>query len=619
MKQHIKIAFIIVIIYGLLYLFYFWRTPLGQTPVLDGAENITLATQISAGTLPKEPFFRSMLYPALLSIPCSLGFYYPNELFLIASFFGILFHFISTFLVFLCVKNIWKNNNAATMAIIIYGLYPPAVFFAGEPLDTTISMTFMLGSLFTYLKAIDTQEKRWFVLSGILLGIGGLMRSNLLPFGIIYIAYPIYQKNELKNTLLSIFAVAFMFLLGGLACYNHSGQFKLLPWQGASNIYSANSPYANGKYYRQTIHLPDRALGTNPARLEAELIYSKETGNKPPLNINEFNKFWLRKTITEIASNPTNWIKLISKKVYYLFNNFEQYNNKTFSFHKSITPALHYNPICYGILIILLFISLTNLKLENNEIIKFKIILISIFFLGLGIIAFYVSSRFRLPITPLLVILGSGVFRYKFFEIINLKNAIIATICCFISFSSYFEAADKSTWKEDRLLNAFACSRLGYDEEQILWSNLVLSEDPINLQAIRIKIVGFTNIALTGEYMDIKEWQTVIKELKFLNKNNLYFNDTIFLSACYAWKFENNHEKARILWIKGGGEAPNPEIYQACLIYTGETDVTNSDIIMATTTPILAAALDHQGINPKFEDENELFKAKLALEFLLEQ
>ena len=618
MKQHIKIAFAIVIIYGLLYLFYFWKTPLGQTPVLDGAENITLANLISAGALPKEPFFRSMLYPALLSIPCSLGLNSPEELFLIASFFGLIFHFISTFLVFLCTKNLWKNDSAAIASILIYGLYPPAVFFAGEPLDTTISMTFMVGALYTYLKAMDSEEKKHYLLSGILLGIGGLMRSNLLPFGIIYIAYPIYNKNKLKNSLLSVFAVAFIMLLGGLACYNHSGQFKLLPWQGASNMYSANNIHANGKYYRQTIQLPDRSIGTNPARLEAELIYSKETGKKPPFNINEFNKFWLTKTFSEIASNPTSWIKLIAKKTYYLFNNYEQYNNKTFSFHKSITPALLYNPICYGILIILLFISLANLKLENNDKIKFSITIISVLFLSLGIIAFYVSSRFRLPITPLLVILGSGIFRYKFTEILNLKNAIIASICCAVSFSGFFEANDKSTWKEDRLLNAFACSRLGYDEEQILWANLVLNEEPTNLQAIRIKIVGFTNIALSGDFVDIKEWQTVIKELKFLSENNLFFNDTIFLSACYAWKFEHNFEKARTLWNKGGGESPNPEIYQACLIYTGETDITNSDTVMATTTSILAAALDKQGINSDFQDKSELFKSKLALEFLLD-
>ncbi len=618
MKQHIKIAFAIVIIYGLLYLFYFWRTPLGQTPVLDGAENITLATLISAGTLPKEPFFRSMLYPALLSIPCSLGFDNPEEFFLIASFFGLVFHFISTLLVFLCTKNLWKNDYAAIASTLIYGLYPPAVFFAAEPLDTTISMTFMVGALYTYLKAIDSEEKKHYIFSGILLGIGGLMRSNLLPFGIIYIAYPVYNKNKYKNSLLSVFAVAFIMLLGGLACYNHSGQFKLLPWQGASNIYSANNIHANGKYYRQTVQLPDRAIGTNPARLEAELIYSKETGNKPPFNINEFNKFWLNKTISEIASNPGNWIKLIAKKIYYLFNNFEQYNNKTFSFHKSITPALQYNPICFGILILLLFISFANLKLENKDRIKFNITIISVFFLSLGIIAFYVSSRFRLPITPLLVILGSGIFRLKLTEIFNLKNVIIASICCLVSFSGYFEANDKSTWKEDRLLNAFACSRLGYDEEQILWANLVLNEEPTNLQAIRIKIVGFTNIALSGDFVDIKEWQTVIKELKFLSENNLYFNDTIFLSACYAWKFERNLEKARTLWNKGGGESPNPEIYQACLIYTGETDITNSDAKMATTTAILAAALDKQGINPDFQNKSELFKSKLALEFLLD-
>lgn len=618
MKQRINLAFAIVIIYGLLYLFYFWRTPLGQTPVLDGAENITLASQIAYGELPREPFFRSMLYPALLSIPCSLGFDDPNELFHIASFLGMVSHFINVFFIFLCIKNLWNNDCAAIIGTLIYGLYPPAVFFAGEPLDTTISMTFMLGALYTFLKSIDTDQKKYFISSGVLLGICGLLRSNLLPFGIVFIIYPILNKNKIKNSLLSIFAVAFMLLLGGLACYIHSGQFRLLPWQGASNIYSANSLKANGKYYRQTLQLPDRSIGTNPARLEAELIYLKSTGNHPPFDLDEFNKFWINKTFSEIVANPTKWVKLILKKIYYLFNNFEQYNNKTFSFHKSITPALQYNPLCFGILIILLFISLANLKQEKSEKIKHYCILSAISFISLGIISFYASSRFRLPIAPLLVIFGSGIFRSKFTELINLKNLIIATICCFVTFSNFFDAADKSTWKEDRLLNAFACSRLGYDEEQILWADLVLNDEPTNLQAIRVKIVGFTNLALAGTLINSTEWQTVTKELEYLSHKGLYFKDTIFLSACYAWKFEHNSEKAHTLWINGGGESPFPEMYQACLIYTGLTDITKADSKMATTTAILAAALDSQEIDSHFPDKNELFKARLALSFLLD-
>ena len=644
MKNYpVKLAFLIILAYGFFYLLYFWQTPLGQMPVLDGSENFLLASQIASGSLPQEPFFRSMLYPALLSIPCSLGF--ENELFIIASFAGITFHILSSLLVFLIVNNLWNNKKAAIISCLLYGLYPPAVFFAAEPLDTTVSILFMLGSLYCYFLAIDKKRLSIFATSGILMGISGLFRSNLLPFSIIYITFPLTQKlftkpsNEqtssqseqspilanskwiYKNSIISIICFSLMIILGGIICYLHSGEFKLLPWQGASNFYSANSLNANGKFYKHSVYIPNREIGTNPARAEAEYIYTKETGKKPPINLNEFNRFWLKKTIDEICSNPSHWISLTLKKIYYLFNNFEQYNNKTFSFHKSITPVLRFNPLCFGFLIILFFLTLTNLfshkaDLQNKEEICKEITIFSgIFFLSLGIIAFYVSARFRLPLASLIVIFSSYLFCLKKEKLFTQQNIIILILIAFLSFSTYFNAADISTYKEDRLLNAFACSRLGLDDNIILWTNRVLDEEPHNLQAIRLKITAFTNLALSGQLTDLKEWDTVFKELDYLNKNNLFFNDTVLLSGCYAWKFERNKEKAHLLWINGGANSIQPELYQACLIYTELEEPNETDIKLSEYSSLLTAALNKQNNN---ENNTEIKKAKMALGFLLD-
>ena len=628
----VRLAFLIILAYGVLYLLYFWRTPLGQMPVLDGSENFLLASQISSGSLPHEPFFRSMLYPALLSIACSLGF--EEELFGIASFFGIIFHFINSVLVFLIVYNLWENRKAAIISSLLYGLYPPAVFFAAEPLDTTVSILFMLGSLYCFFIAIDNKSPKYFAASGIIMGISGLFRSNLLPFAIIYIAYPIIKKlsdkdsatkpdqqNDYKeickNSLIAIFSFSMMIILGGAVCYIHSGEFKLMPWQGASNFYSANSMNANGKFYKHSVYIPNRKAGTNPARAEAELIYSKETGKKPPYDLNEFNRFWLKKSFDEITSNPTHWIVLTLKKIYYLFNNYEQYNNKTYSFHKSITPILQYNPLCFGFLVILFFLALLNLS-SNKELIhnKEKCKLITLFtgllFLSLGIIAFYVSARFRFPLASLTIIFCSYLFCLNLDKFYNKTTLFIVIFAAFISFSNFCNAADTSTYKEDRLLIAFACSRLGLDDEQILWANRVLEEDPHNLQAIRLKTVAFTNLALFGNLTDSKEWNSITNEIQYLNKNNLFFDDTILLSGCYAWKFEKNKEKARLLWINGGASSLQPELFQACLLYTELVEPNETDLKMAEYNNLIKEALFKNNKNLSSK------QSRNALKFLLD-
>lgn len=628
----VRLAFLIILAYGVLYLLYFWRTPLGQMPVLDGSENFLLASQISSGSLPHEPFFRSMLYPALLSIACSLGF--EEELFVIASFFGIIFHFICSVLVFLIVYNLWGNRKAAIISCLLYGLYPPAVFFAAEPLDTTVSILFMLSSLYCFFIAIDKKSSKYFAASGIIMGISGLFRSNLLPFAIIYIAYPIIQKlyekdsalkpnqnnnnKEIyKNSFIAIICFSMIIILGGVICYFHSGEFKLMPWQGASNFYSANSLNANGKFYKHSVYIPNRKVGTNPARAEAELIYSKETGKKPPFDLNDFNRFWLKKSFDEITSNPAHWIILTVKKIYYLFNNYEQYNNKTYSFHKSITPILKFNPLCFGFLVILFFLALLNLSnskelIHNKEKCKLITLFTGLFFLSLGIIAFYVSARFRIPLASLTIIFCSYLFCLNIDKFYNKSTIFIIIAAAFITFSNFFNAADTSTYKEDRLLIAFACSRLGLDDEQILWANRVLEEDPYNLQAIRLKTVAFTNLALFGNLTDSKEWNSITNEMQYLNNNNLFFDDTILLSGCYAWKFEKNKEKARLLWINGGAGSIQPELFQACLLYTELVEPNETDLKMAEYNNLIKEALFKNNKNLSSK------QSRNALKFLLD-
>ena len=81
-----------MVVYGVGYLIWYLGTPLGRAPQLDGAENLALAGKIVAGTLPHEPFYRAMLYPAVLAVPLKLGLPVEN-LPAFASIFGLFCHF----------------------------------------------------------------------------------------------------------------------------------------------------------------------------------------------------------------------------------------------------------------------------------------------------------------------------------------------------------------------------------------------------------------------------------------------------------------------------------------------------------------------------------------------
>ncbi len=100
-------------VYAMGHMLWYWQTPLGQNPTLDGQENLILAYQIANGSLAKEPFYRAMLYPALLAI-------LPIHWMLL----GILCHLANTLLAMRLSSRVWKNARSALVTGALVGFNP---------------------------------------------------------------------------------------------------------------------------------------------------------------------------------------------------------------------------------------------------------------------------------------------------------------------------------------------------------------------------------------------------------------------------------------------------------------------------------------------------------------
>jgi len=70
--------------------------------------------------------------------------------------------------------------------------------------------------------------------------------------------------------------------------------------------------------------------------MESDILFQQETG-KSGTQI-EQSAYWKSKTLNYIAENPFPWLKLMAFKAYAWIHNFEQYNYKTYSFHKQAAP-----------------------------------------------------------------------------------------------------------------------------------------------------------------------------------------------------------------------------------------------------------------------------------------
>lgn len=550
----------LVMLYSIAYLNWYLSTPVGQVAVLDGAENIALAVEIYEDTGIREPFYRSMLYPFLLAFFLYLGVN-SSLLHLIASITGIFLHLFNTLLVFKIAAIIWKKRKESRAAAIIYGFYPVAVYFAVQPLDITTAIFFTLCFSFCLFKGIDKNNGTYTAASGVFLGLAVFTRASLLPLVLLYIiCLFIYRYKAPIMLAISLFIICIGAI--GLINYARSGQYRIMPWQGSFVLYSSNGRHANGKYFTQRVYIPERNFSYNPARAESEILYKKYTDQKK-IEIDAFNKFWYGKLFEEIKDAPLDWLSLKLKKLYYFFNNYEQYNNKTYLFYKNASPILRFNPLGWGFLVIMCFLSLFNRKFNEptNKLLVFALIINAFF-----TIAYLVSSRFRLLCLPFVIILASGVFNCKLAHLLNKKNLAVIIVIGFISFSTFFNAADTSTFASDYLLMSHASARLDDFQQQFKWADKALELQEFNPNAIRLKLVAFVNLAMSEQIY--KDWQLVNSELEFLLENRHFFSDTLFILGCYAYKHLNSPQKAKKLWEKGLEQNIQPEIFYSALLLT---------------------------------------------------
>ena len=64
------------------------------------------------------------------------------------------------------------------------------------------------------------------------------------------------------------------------------------------------------------------------------------------------NHYWRQQLVQDIAGDPLRWFGLMGRKVFYLLNDWEQYNNLTYAYHKERFAFLQYNPLGWGLLLI---------------------------------------------------------------------------------------------------------------------------------------------------------------------------------------------------------------------------------------------------------------------------
>lgn len=491
---------LLALAYAGAHLAWYRTTPLGQFPVLDEQENLTLAEAVARGELPREPFYRAMGYPLALALLRVCGVDTP-DLFAAALLAGAALHALNAALLAHLART-WFGPRAGLAAGLLTALNPVFVHYATQALDATPALTlFLLGlcALGPGLSpsAAPPHATRW-ALASVAWAAAAMTRPNylaactLLPVLAFWIHRP---RRSAVAPFLATFAGAGVFLAVSVWQSRVSGIAGFLPWQGAYNLWAANQPGTHGRYFAQRVAIPAHVTTLNPTRAESIYLYRQETG-AAPADIAALNVHWRRRFFDHVLSHPLQWLGLLGRKTYALLNSWEQYNNKTFAFHRDRSPLLRWNPLNWGVLLLLATSGCFHLAAHSRrQLLTLALLAVA---LAAGILLFFVSARFRLPLAALLTLVGSAAFvapaaartwplrrRVAEFGALGLVAAL--------TFSNLDRVRSTATFLEDHALLARAASAAGDDAQAWQHARAALALHPTHRDALRVATSAFFN------------------------------------------------------------------------------------------------------------------------------
>ncbi len=496
------------------YAFFGWFevafSPLGLAPQLDAAENVAESQSLFSQEQATEPFYRSPLYPAFLRF---LGAEDTGPF--LASLVGFCLHLGSAFLLWKIALKLNFTRWQAVLAFALYAIYPLSLFFSALLYDTTVSIfLFLLGIHFGLRKGNRTT-----LLAGACFALAALVRPHFLPVALVapFALLWAQERRSLQGLFIGYAPLLLGLLAFGMANQLRSGEFRILPWQGAYNLWAANKPEANGLYFTQSVDVSGRVGAANPAKVESIHLYGQaHPEEEPPYSIDAMNAHWRGKFLEHVLENPYQVFGLWLYKSYAVLHNYEQYNNHTFSFHKARSPFLKFNPLGWGILLLFATFGLLQLFRTHPRLAVLLLLLAASY--AAMLILFYASARFRLPLVPILVLLAVnsvGWFRNLHRERKRLAvSLVLLALLGVLTCGSFAEISSDKTYVQDRLLLANANAELGRDATAARWARKVLENHPERAEARRIYTVSYFNLALLrdpqrsafGSWKEQRQW-----------------------------------------------------------------------------------------------------------------
>lgn len=502
--------------YCLASLLWFSGTPLGQVPVVDSHQQVALAKLMAEGALPAEPFHRAPLHPFLLSL-AGLGGGGELAIYLWARVLNLFSVLLMAWGAARLARDWRAGRPAQAAAYALVSANPVVLFYAGFAFDILPASALGIWSFIAALRycAREPTQAGWrdLTLASLGFALAAQLRSHFLPVACLWPLLVLLHagRRAWRAALLSLLPL--LLSLAAFAWVNHrvGGEWHATPWQGAYNLYAGNGPAANGRYYAQSIQTSETAAPhENPAKLESLALYAQAHPGAEKASVREMNDYWISETVRHVSAEPLRWLRLCAVKLYAALNNHEQYDNLTYSLHRELSPWLRWNPLGWGLLL-----SAASAVCLVSPLSGRRALLALVSAYVLGIVLFYPTSRFRLPLLPLLAasaVLLPSVWRERGRRRLMLGLGGAAALLVFSHFARVDE--DPAPLQDHRIL-AYAALASGEEREALIWARTGLRREPADPLLWRTLALACLQAALAGENagleLQARDFETPVK------------------------------------------------------------------------------------------------------------
>lgn len=352
------------------------------------------------------PFPRAPLYPYLLALIMKLF----GTGWIITRVPNLLFEIITTIIIFKVTENL-VDKRSGIIAAVLYAICGTAIYFSAELLMTSLATMLNLAIIASLLYFSRKPGFPLLILNAVCLASLILLRPNsilyLLPVSIIVVFIYYYNSqniSQIAGKILIYFATIMIMLLPvTIINWNKTGSIIPISIQGGINFYIGNAQNASG--WSST--LPGAGASWNDG--DAVRIASEHAGKS--LKSWETSAEYWKMGLEEIIEQPVGWLKLMLKKTWLLFSNMEIANNRPFGLALDSSILLRFCwLITIGSLLPFAILGIILTRKNKQTWIIAAIMLTNTF----SILLFFVSSRYRMPLVPLVIIMASiGISQLK--------------------------------------------------------------------------------------------------------------------------------------------------------------------------------------------------------------